>query len=186
MRASTWRGILLLSVLALLSWQFARQPLENAVSPVGPPDLRLNYALYDFNGRLLDKRGEVKFNIASPVLRNDAETGIGTIDSPEIQIQQEDDRWYITAESAIISPDREIVTLSGDVSLSRLNEFSGQELEIKTSDVVLNVTPRTATTDSNVSIMQLGDRLDAVGMKLDMVARHYELLNEVRAHYETR
>jgi len=51
--------------------------------------------------------------------------------------------------------------------------------------VVLNVTPRTAMTETDVSIRQQGDRLDAVGMKLDMVNERYELLNEVRAHYQT-
>ena len=185
MRARTWRGILLLALLALLSWQLARRPSDTLTSPLDKPDIRLNYALYDFSGRLLDERGEVKMDIASPVLRNDAETGIGTVDSPEIHIQQDDDRWYITAESAIISADREIVNLAGGVNLSRRNELTDQTLEIATSDVVLNVTPRTATTEAAVSMRQQGDRLDAVGMKLDMINESYELLNEVRAHYET-
>jgi lipopolysaccharide export system protein LptC len=57
-------------------------------------------------------------------------------------------------------------------------------MEIASSDVVLNVTPRTAATEAGVSIRQGGDRLDAVGMRLDMIAERYELLHEVRAHYE--
>lgn len=186
MRFKTLYGILILTLLALLSWQLSRRPLETGQDTVGPPDMRLNYALYDFNGRLLDERGNVKLNISSPVLRSDAETGIGTLDAPEIHIQQDNDRWHITAESAIISPDREIVNLSGDVNLSRLNELTDETLEITTSDVVLNVTPRTAMTEAGVSIVQLDDRVDAVGMKLDMINKSYELLDEVRAHYETR
>jgi len=186
MRFRTQYAILILALLALLSWQLSRRPLETGQSTVGPPDMRLNYALYDFNGRLLDERGSVRLNISSPVLRNDAETGIGTLDLPEIRIRQENDRWYITAESAIISPDREIVTLSGDVNLSRLNELTDETLEITTSDVVLNVTPRTAMTNADVSLRQLDDRVDAVGMRLDMINKRYELLDEVRAHYETR
>jgi len=186
MRVKTWHGILLLGLLAGLSWQLSRKPLERIADPLGPPDIRLNYALYDFEGRLLDERGTVNLNIASPELRNDAQTGIGTVDSPEIHIEQENDRWYITAESAIISPDREIVTLSGEVNLSRLDALTDQTLKIKTSNVVLNVTPRTAMTEADVSMRQSGDRLDAVGMKLDLINKHYELLNEVRAHYETR
>jgi LPS export ABC transporter protein LptC len=148
--------------------------------------MRLNYALYDFNGRLLDERGSVKLSMTSPVLRNDAESGIGTLDSPEIHIQQDHDQWYINAESAIISPDREVVTLNGGVNMSRLNELTGQTLDIATTDVVLNVTPRTAMTDASVRIRQSGDELDAVGMKLDMIEKRYELLHEVRAHYETQ
>jgi LPS export ABC transporter protein LptC len=186
MRFRTLSGILVLTLLALLSWQLSRRPLETGQRAVGPPDMRLNYALYDFDGRMLDERGNVKLNISSPVLRNDAETGIGTLDFPEIRIQQENDRWYIAAESAIISPDREIVTLSGDVNLSRVNELTDETLEITTSDVVLNVTPRTAMTDAGVRMTQRDDRVDAVGMKLDMINKRYELLDQVRAHYETR
>ena len=186
MQVKTWRGIVFLSLLALLLWQIARQPQEIDSVPPGPPDIRLNYALYDFNGRLLDERGSVKLSMTSPVLRSDAESGIGTVDSPEIHIQQEHDQWYISAESAIISPDREVVTLSGGVNMSRLNELTGQTLDIATTDVVLKVTPRTAMTDASVRMRQSGDKLDAVGMKLDMINKRYELLHEVRAHYETR
>jgi LPS export ABC transporter protein LptC len=182
----TWRGILLLSLLAVLSWQLSRQPLDTPGSEVGPPDLRLNYALYDFSGHLLDEQGRVKLDIAAPVLRNDAESGVGTIESPEIRIQQEGDRWYITAESAIVSSDREIVNLIGGVNLSRLDELTDQVLEIKTSEVVLHISPRIAMTDAGVSVRQSGDRLDAVGMKLDMINERYELLHDVRAHYQTR
>lgn len=174
----------MLTLLALLSWQLSRKPLDTVTDQVGPPDVRLNYALYDISGRLLDERGRVKLNVEAPVLRNDAESGIGTIESPEIHIQEEDNRWYITAESAVISPDREIVTLIGGVNLSRLDELTGKALEITTSDVVLNVSPKTAMTDMGVSIRQHGDRLDAIGMKLDLVNESYELLHDVRAHYE--
>lgn len=182
----TWLGILLLALLALLSWQLSRQPLDTATSGFGPPDRRLNYALYDFSGRLLDEQGRIKLDITAPILRNDAESGVGTIESPEIRIQQDGDRWYITAESAIVSSDRETVNLSGEVNLSRLDEATKQTLEIETSEVVLHVTPRTAMTDAGVSVRQSGDRLDAVGMKLDMINERYELLHDVRAHYQTR
>lgn len=185
LQGRTWRGILLLALLALLSWQLSRQPLDPSTSEVGPPDLRLNYALYDFSGHLLDEQGRVKLDIAAPVLRNDAESGVGTIESPEIRIQQEDDRWYITAESAIVSPDREIVNLTGEVNLSRNDELTDQVLEIRTSDVRLHITPRTAMTDRGVSVWQGGDRLDAVGMRLDMINERYELLHDVRARYQT-
>ena len=32
----TWRGILLLTLLALLSWQLSRKPLDNVTNRVGP------------------------------------------------------------------------------------------------------------------------------------------------------
>jgi LPS export ABC transporter protein LptC len=184
MTADTRRGIVLLALLALLSWLLARQPREAAQAPISKPDVKLNYALYDFSGMLLNDQGGVNLQIRSPVLRNDAESGVGTIEAPEIHIQQEQDRWYISAESAVVSPDHEHVTLAGAVYLSQRDEITGQVLEINSSDVLLDVTPRTAQTAAGVSIRQEGDRLDAVGMKLDMINRSYELLHDVRAHYE--
>jgi lipopolysaccharide export system protein LptC len=49
---------------------------------------------------------------------------------------------------------------------------------------MLRVTPRTASTESFVTIVQNGDRLDALGLNLDMINDTYELLNNVRAHYD--
>ena len=77
------------------------------------------------------------------------------------------------------------MTLVGDVFLSRRNELTDQLLEITTSDVVLDVTPRTAETAAEVRITQQSDWLRAAGMRLDMINEHYELLNDVTAHYET-
>ena len=180
----TRRGILLLSLLAVLTWLLSRPSVDAPSTALGDLDTRLNYALFDFNGRLLNDRGQVHLEIRSPVLRSDAESGIGAVETPELHIQQGDDRWYITAESAIVTADREQVSLRGNVFLTRRNEITGQQLDISTRDVLLHVTPRTASTEAEVRIEQSGDRLDAKGMKLDMIANHFELLDDVQAHYE--
>jgi LPS export ABC transporter protein LptC len=163
----------------------SRDQSEVRDRPVNQLDTRLNYALHDFDGRLLNEQGSINLEIHAPVLRSNAQSGIGTVESPEIRIQQDDERWYITAESAIITADREHVSLMGDVYLARRNEITGQLLEISTKDVMLNITPRTASSDSNVHISQENDRLDATGIKLDMISNSFELLSDVRAHYET-
>jgi LPS export ABC transporter protein LptC len=183
-RRRTRRGIILLALLAAFSWIVSRQPAEDQAAPVQGLDTRLNYALHDFRGRLLNDLGEIAFEIEAPLLRNDAASGIGTVERPEIRIQQEAEEWYITAESAVIASDRERVTLEGAVTMVRNNEITGEQLDIATRDVVLDVTPRTASTESDVIIRQSGNRLDATGMRLDMINDRVELLSEVRAHYE--
>ncbi len=182
----TRRGILALAVLAVATWLASREQAEITDRPLARLDTRLNYALYDFEGRLLNESGAVNMAIEAPVLRSDATSGVGTIENPELRIQEEDERWYITAESAIITADREHVSLMGDVYVSRVSESSGELLEISTRDVMLSVTPRTASSDSAVVITHQNDRLDAVGMRLDMIANHFELLKDVRARYEIR
>jgi LPS export ABC transporter protein LptC len=183
-RRSTRRGIILLALLAALSWILTLQQGEVGSEPASELDLRLNYALYDFEGRLLGDDGGISLEIQSPKLRNNAQSGIGTLESPEVRIQQEDERWYITAEAAIITADREYVSLMGDVKLKRLNDITGQQLDILTKDVMLNITPRTASTEAQVTIRQEEDWLDATGMHIDMISNSFELMDEVRAHYE--
>jgi LPS export ABC transporter protein LptC len=181
----TRRGIILLAVLASLSWMLSRESGEVEDRPIRRLDTRLNYAMYDFAGRLLDDEGLVNFKFQAPVLRSDARSGIGTIESPEIRIQQEDEQWYITAESAIMTADQEHVSLTGDVYLARKNQLTGELLEVSTMDVMLNVTPRTASSDSSVYITHSDNRLDATGLRLDMISNTFELLKDVRAYYET-
>ena len=183
-RRRTRRGIILLTLLAALSVILARPRGEEQARPIEGLDTRLNYALHDFTGRLLNHEGSTRIEIEAPLLRNDSASGIGTVDQPRFRIQQEHEEWYISADSAVISSDREYVTLRGDVNMVRRNELSGEILDIETSDVLLAITPRTASTESEVRIRQAHDRLDATGMNLDMINDRVELLSEVRAHYE--
>jgi LPS export ABC transporter protein LptC len=181
----TRRGLILLALLAALSWILQKESADTANQTVDQVDTRLNYALYDFDGRLLDQNGAIHFEFQAPVLRSNDQSGVGTIESPEIRIQQEDEQWYITAESAIITSDQEHVSLMGDVYLARENQLTGDVVEITTMDVMLDVTPRTASSDSEVKITHFNDQLDATGLRLDMIANNYELLKDVRVHYET-
>lgn len=181
----TRHGILLLTLLAALTWYLSKDQVDAPEAPSGRLDTRLNYALYDFDGRLLNADGAINVEMTAPVLRSNAQSGVGTIEQPEIRILQDDERWYIKSESAIITANREHVSMMGDVYLTRRNEVTGELLEIETKDVMLNLTPRTASTDADVSMWQANDRLDATGMKLDMVSNSFELLEDVQAHYET-
>jgi len=183
-KRSTRRGIFVLTLVAIASWMMSQNPVDQGGEPRTAVDTRLNYALRDFEGRLLDDQGNISLEITSPVLRKNAESEVGTIESPVIRIQQENELWYIRAESAIITPDREFVSLIGSVDMLRVKRNSGETLEITTRDVMLRITPRTASTESLVTIRQPGDRLDALGMNLDMINDSYELLEDVQAHYE--
>ena len=180
----TQRGIFVLATLAIVTGLVSKNPSDPNDGPVAKVDTRLNYSLRDFEGRLLDDQGNVNLELSSPILRKNAESEVGTIEHPVIRIRQENELWYISAESAIITADREYVSLIGKVEMLRQNELTGETLEISTRDVMLNITPRTASTESLVSINQAGDHLEALGMNLDMISDSYELLENVQAHYE--
>lgn len=178
-------GILALMTLAILTGVIARQiPVPVATGPVDRVDTRLNYAIYEFSGQLLNDDGSVNVEIDSPLLRSNARSGVSTVISPEIRLRQAEERWKISAESAIITADREFVSLQGNVLLNHRNRATGESTDIRTRDVLLHLTPKTAETDAAVSIRQAGSRLDAVGMRLDLAQETYELLEKVIAHYE--
>jgi len=182
-RNKTWRGMTVLAVLAILTWLLARDTGEPQAQPLADLDTRLDYALWNFNAQVLDTEGRVNLEIDAPILRNNASTRIGTVENPRFRILLEEDEWYITADSAIITADREFVSLVGNVDFMRKNRLTLDTLEIRTRDVLLNVTPRTASTDAGVMISQNSDQLEAVGMKLDMKTETYELLDNVQARY---
>ena len=182
----TWQGIIAMAALAIATGLVVRSGRDQAGLPPADLDTRLSYALWDFSGVLLDKQGRVTLRVDAPMLRNTADSQIGTIENPRLRILQEQDEWYITADSAIITADREFVSLQGRVDLQQQNLASGQRLGIQTRDVMLNITPRLASTAAAVSIQQDEDRLDAIGMKLDMINETYELLGQVRARYATQ
>jgi len=179
----TWQAIIGVSALALFTALMVRSNKEGDAKPLDDLDTRLSYALWDFTGVLLDKQGNMNLRVDAPMLRNRADTQIGTIENPRLRIMEDQEEWYITADSAIITADREFVSLVGRVDLLRRNLETQESLGIQTRDVILNITPRLVSTDAAVSIQQDQDRLDAVGMKLDMINNRYELLNQVRTRY---
>ena len=175
--------MVLLAFLAVVTWLGGHGRVEPKAEPFADLDTRLNYALWDFNAQLLDDSGGVHLEMNAPMLRNNASTQVGTVENPRIRIQQEGDEWHISADSAIITADREHVSLIGHVDFLRQNKITADRLEIRTRDVMLNVTPRTASTEAAVTLAQNQDRLEANGMKLDMKTNRYELLDRVRGSY---
>lgn len=182
-RTRTWRGIGVLALVAVLTWLVANDSRKPKSEPLADLDTRLDYALWNFNAQVLDANGMVNLEIDAPILRNNANTRIGSVENPRIRILLEEDEWYITADSAIITADREFVSLVGSVDITRNSRVSREIMEIRTRDVLLNVTPRTASTDARVLISQNSDEIEAVGMKLDMKTESYELLDDVQAKY---
>ena len=182
-RRRTRHALLLLAFLAILTWLGGHGRIEPKAEPFADLDTRLNYALWDFHAQLLDDEGLVQLEINAPMLRNNASTQVGTVENPRIRVRQENDEWHISSDSAIITADREHVSLIGHVDFLRQSKIHADRLEIRTRDVMLNVTPRTASTEASVTLVQNQDRLEANGMKLDMKANSYELLDKVRGSY---
>jgi LPS export ABC transporter protein LptC len=184
-RPALQRGIVLLALAAGVSFLATRDVRDTLLPQLADVDTRLNYALFDFKAKLLDGGGLLALTIEAPVLRNNARSGVGTVTRPEIFLREGGIDWRIRAKSAVVSADREYVSLAGEVTVVRYNVLENDLLEIDTRDLMVSVTPRLASTDARVDMRHAGDRLAATGMKLDLISDRFELLDDVSAVYDT-
>ena len=179
----TRRGIVTLVILTGISFWVAREQRDVAPKPLTGLDPKLNYVLRDFELQVFDANGKATLNIQAPVLSNDPVLEIGTIENPLMVLHQQDITWNLTADSATITADKEHVDFSGTVYVQRLELLTGNRVELTTSKVRVEVTPQTANTDAPVSLFDGYNRIDAVGMYLDMMNDTFQLKQQVKAIY---
>lgn len=180
----TATGIALFALLAATTFWLARGGRDDAGDDIDPVNPRLDYALEDFRARLFDDEGRPALRIRAPRLANDALTGVGTIDSPTIELAQEDAVWNIIADAARVSADREHILLTGEVTILRQDAATAAPVEIRTRELQLDVTPKVAHTDAPVSVIDGRNRVDGVGMRVEFDTRRFTLNDEVRGRYE--
>jgi lipopolysaccharide export system protein LptC len=178
----TVRGILVIGLLAAVSFWLNREPGGDEQAAIAGLDTRLNYALRDFEGQYFDEQGRLAGQINAPLLTNDAESGVGRIDQPRFRVVHEDMQWTILSATATLTPDRERVHFGGQVSLFG-QEPSGREVQILTSEVTLDIDPRVANSADDVTIHEGQNFLAATGFRLDMTNNEYQLFNKVQGQY---
>jgi len=89
-----------------------------------------------------------------------------------------------TSDTALMSSDGEVITMTGNVRLTRAASADQSELVMRTS--TLEVTPDKgfARTDQPVVIQNATSRTDAVGLEFDYNTRQLELLRDVRTSWQ--
>ena len=179
----TRRGIAGLILLSAVSFWLSRsQDIVNP-APVAGLDPKLDYVLRDFELQFFDEYGKPTMNMRAPVLRNDPELELGTIERPVIKLNHDNAVWNMTADTATVTADKEHVQLIGQVYVRRNEPASGNWVELNTREVHIEVTPQTAVTDQPVSMFDGVNRVNAIGLELDMQAKSYLLKHQVRATY---
>lgn len=184
-RPATRRGIVIVGIMAVVMVLATRGIRQDQQPRPQEIDTRLNYALFDFRGQLLDDQGQLAMTIEAPVLRNNATSGVGSVTRPRIYVSENDSQWRLRASTAVISADRQFVSMAGDVNVVRYNAQGGDALEIDTRDLVLDVRSRSGNTDARVSIRHAYDNVMADGMFLDLANNQYQLFENVKAIYDT-
>ena len=179
----TRRGMTALILLSAISFWVSRSQEEDGPAPVAGLDPELDYVLRDFELQFFDESGQPTINMRAPVLRNDPRLQMGTVENPVVVLNQEDAVWDLTADLATVTADKEHVQLIGQVQVKRNEPATGNWVELTTREVQIEVTPQTATTDQPVSMFDGLNRVDAIGLELDMKTKIYSLKQQVKATY---
>lgn len=179
----TRRGMFVLVLLSAFSFWVNRSQDTQKPEPVAGLDPGLDYVLRDFELQFFDESGMPTVNMRAPVLRNDPRLKLGTIEKPVVRLNQADAVWDLTADIATVTADKEHVQLIGQVEVRRNEPSTGNWVEIDTREVQIEVTPQTASTDQPVHIFDGRNRVDAVGLELDMKTKTFKLKQQVKATY---
>lgn len=181
--AKTRRGIIGLLLLTAISYWASRKQDVTEILPVAGLDPSLNYVLRDFELQVYDGSGKATFNLRAPALWNNPELKLGTIEQPVIIMHDQGVVWELTAQTATMTADKEHIHLSGQVQVQWHDPLSGNQAELETAELKIEVTPQTATTNHEVSLFDGLNQINAIGMNLNMKNNSYTLKQKVRATY---
>lgn len=179
----TQRGMIVLVLLTAVSFWASRNQDNEAPVPVAGLDPKLNYVLRDFELQFFDENGQPTINMQAPVLRNNPELQLGTIEHPVIKLNQPGVVWNLTSDSATVTTDKEHVKLSGQVHVQRHESATGNWVEFNTREIQIEITPQTASTDQAVNMFDGYNQLSGVGLELDMKTNTFKLKQQVKATY---
>jgi LPS export ABC transporter protein LptC len=182
-RRKTRTGIIVLAILAAGTYWAGRSQKDEAQPTIDGLDTRLDYALQDFQLRFYDLNGQPSGNLTAPTLTNDSASGISNVSNPAFEVIHRGNLWNIVAESASVAADREHVVLSGNVWLRRQGAIGSPPMDINTSELMLEITPRIASSDRPVRVLDGNDIMEAVGFRVNMTDNRFQLLNRVKLTY---
>lgn len=179
----TQMGIMVLTMLVAVSYWASRGQKDPEPRPTRGLDTQLDYALQDFEYQFYDLKGLPTIRLTAPELSNNAASGISRISHPVFNIVERGISWEIIAESATVTADRERVVLNGSVWIRRPASFLGELLNLRTSELTIDLNERIASSVHAVRMTQGNDIMEAVGFRVNMVNNRFQLLDQVKITY---
>jgi len=179
----TRQGFFILLVLAGITTWVTQDEVDNRQEQQSDVDPNFNYVLRDFELQYFDENGQPSLSLKAPMLQNDPNMQLGTIEQPVVRLYQPGLIWDLQADVATVTADKEFVNLNGSVNIERQQIDTGRQTQLRTTDVKIEVTPQTATTDALVEVFDGPNQFSGFGMDLDMMANTFELKRQVKATY---
>jgi lipopolysaccharide export system protein LptC len=149
------------------------------------------YAVIDqAHSRHFDPDGHLSYEFVANTLRHFrldltrvSEGDFTSLEAPQLTLHTEDVPWYATADSGELSEHGTLLTLWPNVRIWQKDEAE-QVTELTTSRLEIRPRDKTISTDAEVLISSAQGRLEAQGLKVDLVNKRIHLLNRVRGQHE--
>lgn len=184
----TRRGLnilLAISAVALGSvavWQWRLRQVPPAEAPQ-----RSDYILRDYELTTLDKDGVESFTVVGPYLQRDVGGRSLSLVQPRFAFPDKDaGRWQARSDAAWVSPGADEVHLIDQVRLVGPPGETGLVTRFETERLVVLPDADQARTDDRVTVTQGDSILAGTGLRADMKAKRYQLLNDVKGRYAPR
>jgi lipopolysaccharide export system protein LptC len=172
---------IVLVVVARWQWQLRQVP------PAEAPQ-RSDYILRDFELTTLGADGRESFTVRGPFLQRDVGGRSMSLVQPRFSFPGADGkgRWQASSEVAWVSPKAEQVHLMRQVTMIGPPTPAGISTRFETGRLVVFPDDERATSEQRVTITQGDSILAGTGLRVDMQAKRYQLLNDVKGRYAPR
>lgn len=181
------RSILLFATLiavAVLTWYVGRDNAVDDNSGDAPPPIRSGYYVLDatiYGGRN-DTRGAFEITAAQaqqsmrgqPILLTDIEIRYYADAAQE---------WHIKARTAALEESTQKLEMAGNVVATRIAGPDGTPFSLHTEALAFDPGSDAVTTDASVEFMVGKSRLEALGMRANLVDDTITLRSNVRGRY---
>lgn len=167
---------------AIAAWQLRNRD----VAPVAAPD-RSDYVLRDFRLVTLNDEGRESFTVRGPYLQRDIGGKSLSMVKPRFSFPHADGgRWNARSEAAWVSPDADEVHLLRSVVMVGPPSAAGVSNKLETERLLVLPRVEQASTDRRVTVTQGVSILEGTGLRADLKAKRFELLNQVKGRYVPR
>lgn len=148
---------------------------------------RSDYVLRDFELVTLGDDGSESFTVRGPYLQRDVGGRSLSLVKPRFSFpHQSGGRWNASSEAAWVSPGADEVHLLRDVVMVGPPSEAGLRNRLETARLVVLPEAEQARTESRVTITQGDSILAGTGLRADLQAKRFELLNQVTGRYVPR
>jgi len=174
---------ILFFVLAVLTsitvWNLRSKALVKAEGPS-----RSDYVLHNFEMISLDEKGKEAFTLKSPYLERDAVGKTLSILTPKFSFPDNNGgMWHAESGNAWVGPKAEEVRLQDKVEMVGPKTAKGQQTRFSAPELTIFPKKNTAQSKDVVTITRADSILQGHGLQVDMQAKRFQLLADVKGRY---